>query len=77
MATLAPDSDEAKRIDTALTEWRQGDLALEECWFIHVGDPAAPLSEAAAQAETEGMPARTEKSFEKTLAKVDAALKAA
>lgn len=50
MATLAPDSDEAKRIDASLREWRQGDLALEESWFVHVGDGALPLSEAAAQA---------------------------
>jgi hypothetical protein len=49
--TLAPDSEEAKRIDASLGEWRQGDLALEESWFVHVGDGALPLSEAAAQAE--------------------------
>lgn len=52
MATLAPDSDEAKRIDASLQEWRQGDLALDESWFVHVGDGALPLSEAAAQAES-------------------------
>lgn len=52
MGTLAPDSDEAKRIDASLREWRQGDLALEESWFVHVGDGAVPLSEAAAQAES-------------------------
>ncbi|MEQ1568214.1 MAG: hypothetical protein ABMA64_21420 [Myxococcota bacterium] len=50
MAPLAPDSDEVKRIDASLEEWRQGDLALDERWFIHVGDGALPLSEAAAQA---------------------------
>jgi hypothetical protein len=50
VATLAPDSDEAKRIDAALREWRQGDLALEESWFVHVGDGAAPLTAAAAEA---------------------------
>jgi hypothetical protein len=49
--TLAPDSEEAKRIDASLSEWRQGDLALEESWFVHVGDGALPLSEAAAQAD--------------------------
>jgi hypothetical protein len=54
VATLAPDSDEAKRIDLALKEWRQGDLALDESWFVHVGDSSAPLSEAAAQAEAAG-----------------------
>ncbi len=52
MATLAPDSDEAQRVDAALREWRQGDLALDEAWFVHVGDGALPLSEAAAQAES-------------------------
>ncbi len=52
MATLAPDSDEAKRIDASLQQWRQGDLALDESWFVHVGDGALPLSEAAAQAES-------------------------
>jgi hypothetical protein len=52
VATLAPDSDEAKRIDASLQEWRQGDLALDESWFVHVGDGALPLSEAAAQAES-------------------------
>ncbi|MBI2220142.1 MAG: hypothetical protein HYU53_02925 [Acidobacteria bacterium] len=50
MATLSPDSDEAKRIDAALQDWRQGDLALEESWFVHVGDPGAPLTDAAAEA---------------------------
>jgi hypothetical protein len=50
VATLAPDSDETKRIDASLREWRQGDLALEEFWFVHVGDGAAPLTAAAAEA---------------------------
>jgi hypothetical protein len=27
-------SDEVKRIDASLREWRQGDLALEESWFV-------------------------------------------
>jgi hypothetical protein len=57
VATLAPGSDEAKKIDAALTDWRQGDLALEEPWFVHVGDPSAPLSEVAAQADAEGIQA--------------------
>lgn len=52
MATLAPQSEEAKRIDSSLSEWRQGDLALEESWFVHVGDGAVPLSEAAGAAES-------------------------
>lgn len=50
MAKLAPDTEEVLRIDELLREWRQGDLALEESWFVHVGDGAAPLSEAAADA---------------------------
>jgi hypothetical protein len=59
VATLAPDSNEAKRIDAALKEWRQGDLALDEFWFVHVGDASVPLSEAAAQADDEGVQAFT------------------
>jgi hypothetical protein len=51
VVTLAPDSDEAKRIDATLHEWRQGDLALDESWFVHVGDGSLPLSEAAAEAQ--------------------------
>ena len=50
---LAPDSDEAKRIDAALNEWRQWDLALDETWFVHVADHSTPLSVAADQ-EVEG-----------------------
>lgn len=50
MAALGPDSDEAKRIDAALQQWRQGDLALEESWFVHVGDPRVPLTDATAEA---------------------------
>jgi hypothetical protein len=46
MGTLAADSDEAKEIDSALKEWRQGDLALD-AWFAHVGDKQRPLSKAA------------------------------
>ena len=51
MPTLASDSEDAKRIDQALQEWRQGDLALEEQWFIHVGDASEPLTETAAGAD--------------------------
>lgn len=57
MARIAADSAEAKRIDTALAEWRQGDLALGEQWFVHVGDPSEPMSEAAAEAEGSGVQA--------------------
>lgn len=50
MAVLASDSDEVRRIDASLREWRQGDLALEEEWFVHVGDGASPLTAAAEEA---------------------------
>lgn len=59
MATLAPDSDEAKQIDDALQGWRQGDLALDESWFVHVGDSARPLTNAASEAADEGVQAFT------------------
>lgn len=49
--TLAPDSAEAKRINASLQEWRQGDLALEESWFVHVGNGSLPLSDAATGAD--------------------------
>jgi hypothetical protein len=47
VATLALDSDEAKRIDAAL----------DESWLVHVDDSSAPLSEPAAQAEGAGLQA--------------------
>lgn len=59
MATLAPDSDEAKQIDAALQKWRQGDIALDESWFVHVGDGARPLTPAASEATGEGVQALT------------------
>lgn len=59
MQALAADSDDARRIDGALEEWRQGDLALDEPWFMHVGDPSVPLSAAAAQAPDAGIQALT------------------
>jgi len=59
VATLAPNPDEAKRIDLALKEWRQGDLALDERWFVHVGDASAPLTETAAQHDVGGIQAFT------------------
>jgi hypothetical protein len=57
VAVLDPDSDEAKRIDAVLQEWRQGDLALQEPWFIHVGDPSTPLTLAASEATSDGLQA--------------------
>jgi hypothetical protein len=56
---LARGSQEAQAIDTALTDWRQGDLALEERWFVHVGDPAIALTDAAAEEVSTGLQALT------------------
>lgn len=50
MAVFAPDSDQVSRIDEKLRGWRQGDLALEETWFVHVGNGENPLTDAAAEA---------------------------
>ncbi len=49
MAKVAAGSEEAKRIDAALEKWRQGDLALDQTWFVHVGDTSRALTEAAEQ----------------------------
>ena len=54
MPTLAPDSAEAKAIDASLSQWRQGDLALEERWFIHVGHASQPLTVASSEAAKTG-----------------------
>jgi hypothetical protein len=51
VSKLEPDSPEARKIDADLSQWRQGDVALEEHWFFHVGDPSAALTDAAAQSE--------------------------
>ena len=59
MATLAPESNEAKQIDAALQNWRQGDLALDVSWFVHVGDGASPLTIAASEADNDGVQAFT------------------
>lgn len=50
MARLTADSPEVRRIDAALAEWRQGDLALDERWFTHVADPALALTAESGQA---------------------------
>lgn len=49
---MAEDANELRfaAVDRALSTWRQGDLALEEQWFVQVGDGSNPLSEAAAGA---------------------------
>lgn len=54
MPVPSADSSAAQRIDAALHEWRQGDTALDELWFVHVGDPDQPLTEAAAMAGSGG-----------------------
>jgi len=54
---LADGSAEAVRIDTALAEWRQSDVAFDECWFVHVADVMQPLSEAATAASGSGVSA--------------------
>lgn len=59
MTRVAPDSNEAKRIDAALGAWRQGDLALDELWFVHVGDAGVALSDAAAESGEAGVQAFT------------------
>ena len=44
------DDPRTAQIDQALAAWRQGDLALDEKWFVQVGDGSSPLTDAAAQA---------------------------
>jgi hypothetical protein len=56
---LASDSAAVAEIDAALAPRRQGDLALEERWFIHAGDPSVPLTDAAAEADAAGLQALT------------------
>jgi hypothetical protein len=48
---LGPDDPDAKRIDDALAEWRQGDVAVDADRFVHVADGAAPLTNEAAELE--------------------------
>ena len=59
MPLVAPDSAEAKAIDASLEQWRQGDCALGESWFIHVGDPEAALTPASAASVDSGLQALT------------------
>jgi len=47
---LAPGSPDALRIDAALTDWRQGDLAVEEHWFTQVADATNALTPESAEA---------------------------
>jgi hypothetical protein len=59
LSTLGPDAPEIGAIDAALKKWRQGDLALEESWFVHVGDRAVPLTEMSGAADGDGLQALT------------------
>ncbi len=52
---VPPDREATNAIDLALSVWRQGDLALDETWFMHIGDPGTPLTPAAAGAEGDGV----------------------
>jgi hypothetical protein len=47
------DAAEIQRLDAALSEWRQGDVALEETWFVHVADPGHALTLESSQTEGE------------------------
>lgn len=58
MARVVSDSQQAERIDVALSEWRQGDAAIEERWFTHVAEPALSLTPESAQTD-EGLQAIT------------------
>jgi hypothetical protein len=44
------DEETAKKIDAALTPWRQGDVALDAKWFAHIALPQQPLTEVSARA---------------------------
>lgn len=55
MPLLHKDDPETKRIDDALQEWRQGDVARDAEVFVHVADVRLPLSEVAASAEGESV----------------------
>jgi hypothetical protein len=50
VALLSANPEQAKRIDEALASWRQGDVALQEQWFIHAADPRQPLTAESEQA---------------------------
>ena len=52
---LALESPEIERIDAALSEWRQGDIASEEGWFIHAADSSLPLTPESAAGGTDGI----------------------
>jgi hypothetical protein len=47
--SFAPDSEDVERIDRVLSTWRQGDVALDEQAFVHLGKSDQPLTEACAR----------------------------
>ncbi len=50
MPRLTPEHPDAKRVDDALAQWRQGDVALDANWFVHVADGKLALTDEAAEA---------------------------
>jgi hypothetical protein len=50
LAEGSNDDSQFAKIDQALALWRQGDLALDEKWFVQIADGSSPLTEAAAKA---------------------------
>lgn len=44
---MAEGSEELRRIDAAMQCWRQGDVALQVDWFVHLANPGMPLTPAA------------------------------
>jgi hypothetical protein len=58
VTVVSANSPEAQQIDRALSAWRQGDVALQERWFVHAAAPGLPLTDEAntgAEAETESI----------------------
>jgi hypothetical protein len=53
MPRVRAGSAEAERIDAAVRQWRQGDAALEEPWFVHAADPGIALTDEAEATEGE------------------------
>jgi hypothetical protein len=49
-----PEASEVTRINNALAEWRQGDVVRGPIDFIHMGDPARPLTNLAEEAQGDG-----------------------
>jgi hypothetical protein len=45
VSPLGPGNDRAKKIDLALRDWRQGDIALGPKWLTYIADGDAPLTE--------------------------------